>query len=113
MHAGMDSTTGHRGTVNKGADGADGKAQCHPEQGKGQADLPPEVKGQVGIIPDLLMEGQIDQTAADQLHGGDGGGAQGGAQEDGPMAQAVVDMVDGAEADTAADRHTPMREAAE
>ena len=70
--------------------------------------MPEEIQGEVGVIPDVQVKGQVHEAAADKLHGGNDGSACGGAEEDMLLIPSAIDMIDGIKANPPADRHRPM-----
>ena len=65
------------------------------------------------VVPDVESEGQVDKATADQLHRCDDRGTHSGAEDQAFAIQSMVHMIDGVEADAAAERHRPMGIAAE
>ena len=63
----------------------------------------------MGIIPDAKPEFEIDKTAADELDCRNDAAAEGGAQNEWLVLHGTVEMKNCGQANTSAERHTPMR----
>ena len=93
----------------KGTQQIGGDAEGKPDEREGEANLTEQIQGEIGIIPYVPAEDQIDSHTAPEFHDGDEESTVQPSDDARRVVTNTVDEINSRKAEAAAKEHTEMR----
>ena len=98
--------------VQKGGQDAYGNAEQKPDSRKNRGDLPQKIEREMGIIPNVPVQTEVENTSCHKLHRRDDQSTKQRAKKQGTAGETAIGQINKTEADAATKCHGPVRIAA-